>query len=433
MRELGPFEAPPLLAAAVSGGADSVALAILAHDWARRQGGRAIALIVDHGLRAGSAAEAAQVGARMTARGMEAHVLPWRGEKPLTRIQERAREARYHLLCGWCREAGVFHLLLGHHRQDQAETLLHRLVRGSGIHGLAGMAPLVETPFVRLLRPLLSFAPERLRAMLVERGQDWLEDPSNRDARFARTALRAMSAQSSTPADVVLAARPRMAVARAAMEEAVAALAAQTCRIHPAGFAVADRALLRTAATEIAVHLLDRIVSAIGGAAYACGLEQAREAHERIVTHTVDDGPGGATMTLARCRLIAHGDTLLVCREARGLPSPQVLPKEGIEAWDGRLRVWRAAGQSEMAGSLVIRPFRPSDLPDLRERNGDRWLRLLPAPTRGSLPVGCDADGRAMASPLWRTGVAEASFPSMVVNIRWYPRYGITGPGYFLA
>lgn len=433
MEALGPFEAAPILAVAVSGGADSMALALLAHDWAQARSGRAIALTVDHGLRPASADEAANVQAWMSGQGIESHILRWRGEKPPTRIQERAREARYRLLCGWCHGAGVLHLLLGHHRQDQAETLLHRLFRGSGAHGLAGMAPLVETPFVRLLRPLLACAPDELRALLVERRQGWLEDPSNRDPRFARTALRALSACSPQPADLVLAAQPRMARARAAMDDAVAALAARTMRIHPAGFAVADRAALRAASPEIAVTLLARAAGTVGGAPYACGAERARCAFERIVADERGDVSRPAGTTLARCRLIGRGDRLLVCREARGLPCPQSLPAEGLVGWDGRLRVWLDAGRREMAGTVVIRPFRPSDLADLREGNADGGLRRLPPSVRTSLPVGCDAAGRAVAPPYWGAGECPGPFPAMVVHIGWCPRYGITGAGYFLV
>src|SRR5512144_1702125 len=156
MEELAPFESSPHLAVAVSGGADSMALGLLAHDWAVARGGRVTALTVDHGLRPASAKEAAVVGSWMSACGIEHHVLRWRGEKPASAVQNAARIARYRLLCEWCRQANVMHLLLGHHSGDQSETILHRLVRGSGIFGLAGISPLVETSEVRLLRPLLA-------------------------------------------------------------------------------------------------------------------------------------------------------------------------------------------------------------------------------------------------------------------------------------
>jgi tRNA(Ile)-lysidine synthase len=130
----------------VSGGPDSLALAILADRWARARGGEAWALIVDHGLRPESAAEAATVGGWLAARGIPHAVLPWPGEKPTTGIQEAARAARYRLLADWCAAHGCLHLLTAHHRDDQAETYLIRHRAGSFVDGLAGMSVVRELP-----------------------------------------------------------------------------------------------------------------------------------------------------------------------------------------------------------------------------------------------------------------------------------------------
>ncbi|MDY0242779.1 MAG: tRNA lysidine(34) synthetase TilS, partial [Rhodospirillaceae bacterium] len=181
MDRLGPFERLPVVAVACSGGADSLALTILADAWARSRGGQAIALTVDHGLRADSAAEAATVGRWLAAREIPHHVLRWEGAKPGTGIQAAARRARYALLEDWCRQEGLLHLLLAHHRDDQAETLLMHLARGSGVDGLAGMAPITETRALRLLRPMLDAPHARLEATLAARGLVWVEDPSNRN------------------------------------------------------------------------------------------------------------------------------------------------------------------------------------------------------------------------------------------------------------
>src|SRR5262245_21437394 len=158
MRPLGPFEAQPRLAVAVSGGSDSLALTLLLHDWARRQRGVLTALTVDHGLRPEAAAEARQVARWLRARGIRHRVLTWRpaGEARRGGLQAAARAARYRLLGAWCRANGVLHLALAHHREDQAETLLLRLARGSGLDGLAAMAAVSEREGVRLIRPLLA-------------------------------------------------------------------------------------------------------------------------------------------------------------------------------------------------------------------------------------------------------------------------------------
>ena len=194
MDRLGPFEPRPQLAVAVSGGADSVALVLLAADWAARRGGAVLALTVDHGLRAESAAEADTTLHRLAALGVPGRKLTIAHLAHGPALAERAREARYHALLDACAAEGLPHLLLGHHRGDQVETVMMRALGASTARGLAGMPALLETRFVRLLRPLLGIPPGRLRALLTARGIPWIEDPSNRDPAARRSRLRAIRA-----------------------------------------------------------------------------------------------------------------------------------------------------------------------------------------------------------------------------------------------
>src|SRR5438445_7778340 len=140
MAPFGPFEASPVVAVAVSGGRDSLALALLAQDWTRARGGSVIGLVVDHGLRAEAAAEAAATLCVLSQQGIDGAILHWSGVKPSSGLQEAARVARYRLLRDECRRRGILHLLLGHHADDQAETVAMRAARRSGPDGLAGMA-----------------------------------------------------------------------------------------------------------------------------------------------------------------------------------------------------------------------------------------------------------------------------------------------------
>src|SRR5882762_7173586 len=187
---IGGFEAQPLIAVAVSGGPDSLALTILADRWARERGGQLAALTIDHRLRPESAEEARILGGWLTSRGIAHHVLVWTDPKPTTGIQEAARAVRYRLLAGWCRAQGCLHLLTAHHREDQAETYLIRKRAGSGIDGLAGMSALRELAGVRLVRPLLAVPKARLTALLETERQPFLSDPSNRNPVFERARLR---------------------------------------------------------------------------------------------------------------------------------------------------------------------------------------------------------------------------------------------------
>ena len=132
MAPLAPFENHPVLAVAVSGGRDSLALALLASEWAQARGGGIVALIVDHGLRAEAAREADVTRDLLACRGIEAAILHWSGVKPTHGLQEAARAARYGLLFEACRQRGILHLLVAHHADDQAETVAMRAARGSG-------------------------------------------------------------------------------------------------------------------------------------------------------------------------------------------------------------------------------------------------------------------------------------------------------------
>jgi len=177
MASFAPFETLPQLAVAVSGGPDSLALVHLADLWARRRGGSAVALIVDHRLRPESGREAHRVAGWMAAAGISRRILRAGEPLPEANIQDWARDARYALLSAACRRAGILHLLTAHHRDDQAETLLLRLGRGSGLDGLSAMAPVVELTDCRLLRPFLPVAKSELIGWLRSKGLEWIDDP----------------------------------------------------------------------------------------------------------------------------------------------------------------------------------------------------------------------------------------------------------------
>ena len=243
MARFAPFEPVPHLAVGVSGGADSLALALLAQDWARTRGGKITALTVDHGLRPDSAAEAAQVGAWLRGHAIAHAILPWSGPKPTSGIQARARAARRGLLVEWCRRTGVLHLLLAHQRDDQAETVLLRRQHDSGPDGLAAMAAIVELPDLRILRPLLGLPHVALTAFLTARGQVWAEDPSNRNPAFTRIQVR--QTLDETRAAALAESAAQAGRARAAHEREVARHLAACVTIHPQGWASVDGAGVR--------------------------------------------------------------------------------------------------------------------------------------------------------------------------------------------
>jgi tRNA(Ile)-lysidine synthase len=217
------WKAAPAIVLAVSGGPDSMALMWLAVRWRRAlaRGPRLFAVTVDHGLRAESAAEAREV--KLLARSLELphRTMRWTAAKPKAGLPAAARAARYHLLAQAARVHGATHIFTAHTRDDQAETLLMRMMRGSGIAGLAAMARQSERDGVLLARPLLHVAKSQLVATLKKAKLGFADDPTNRDLNFTRPRIRAvMPALAAEGGDARNLARlaSRLARANAAVE-----------------------------------------------------------------------------------------------------------------------------------------------------------------------------------------------------------------------
>ncbi|MCX8132431.1 MAG: tRNA lysidine(34) synthetase TilS [Roseococcus sp.] len=379
---MAPF-APVILPVVVgcSGGADSLALAWLAQRWS---GGRAIAVICDHGLRPESAAEAVQVAERLRRAGLPV-ALRRLGLRPGPGLQARAREARRAALLGACREFGATHLLLGHHAGDQAETVLLRALAGSGPRGLAAMAPVSVAAEALVLRPLLGVPRARLEATCRAAGLSWVEDPSNADPRFARARLRAAGGAAGAEA-----AAPAFAARRARLEEALAARAAGALRLLPEGCARLDRAAL--GGDAIAIALFARLLRVVAGRPHAPAEARAAALLAR--------GQG----TLGGARLLASG---WVVREVPAAACPAV---PGT-VWDGRFRLL-AAPEGHMIG-----PLGRAEAARLRGRH-----RHLPAAALAALPALRHArDGMLAAVPhlAYPDREAAARFP-----LRFAPRGG---------
>lgn len=324
MEEAGPFERNPELAVALSGGPDSTCLLRLADGWARARSGRVVALTVDHGLRVDSAAEAARVGRDCAALGIRHVILAWTGAKPARAVQERARVARHALLEEWCRAAGILHLLLGHHADDQDETIAMRAARRSGSLGLAGMAAISERRHLRLLRPLLAVRADRIKAWLTERGIGWIDDPSNRDPRFLRARMRA------APEPPTWA--PRWPD-RAVLERSLASWLGVHAAIHPEGWVSLAAAEFLRLPHDVATLALRACVMAVGGAIHPPRQEGLGSAATWIATT-----PTG-TRDVGGCRLYRRDGELVVLRAPPRRSVSATQQSGGETIWDGRFLV----------------------------------------------------------------------------------------------
>jgi tRNA(Ile)-lysidine synthase len=321
MAPLGPFGPAPHLAVGVSGGPHSLALMFLASEWARARGGEAFALVVDHGLRAGSDAEAVWAAGLLRQQGMPAEILTLALPAGAA-VQERARTGRLQAMLARCDALGLPWLLLGQHRADQAETVLFRALRGSGAAGLAGMSVARPEAAALLLRPLLPVAPVRLEALLARRGIAPLRDPSNTHPRFARARLRAALADPDGQGAGTLAlatAAEAFACRRDRTQAEVTARLAKALHLRPEAYAALDAmALGRDAVARAALAAVLRL---LGGEEHA--------PPEAAVARLLAQGQG----TLHGVQWSAG----LLCREPSMCAPP--LPAGAGVVWDGRWRV----------------------------------------------------------------------------------------------
>jgi tRNA(Ile)-lysidine synthase len=260
----------PAIVLAVSGGPDSTALLWLAARWraGRKRGPKLLAVTVDHGLRKEAAAEAREVARLARKLGLSHRTLRWTGEKPRTGLQEKARQARYRLLADAAVKTGATHLLTAHTLDDQAETVLMRLLRGSGPAGLAAMARETRVGDITLFRPFLDIPKARLLATLRKAKIPFADDPSNLDPRFTRVRMRsllpALAQEGLNAKRLVLLAR-RLRRAEAALEAAVD-MAAKLARGRWAAGGVLELEARQFAGlpAEVALRLLGRAVACVG-------------------------------------------------------------------------------------------------------------------------------------------------------------------------
>ena len=290
----------------VSGGSDSLALVLLLREWARSRGlPPPVAVCVDHGVRPGSSREARKVAGWLSELGVEGHVLTNRRRVPSSDIEAACRALRYELVGRWAEKRKIGTVYVAHTRDDQAETLLLRLARGSGVDGLAAMRSRGAYPdpsFSRLslARPLLGFSRQELRDYLEAEGQPWVEDPMNLDPRFARARVRKAWPQLQelglTPPRLAEAAA-HLGRAREALDIATQAVAARVFRKCRQGIAL-DRAALMGAPHEMALRALARVLMLVGKKPYRPRFERLTALFECIAADGIGNG-----RTLHGCRI----------------------------------------------------------------------------------------------------------------------------------
>ena len=366
---------PGPIGVAVSGGSDSLALLLML----REAGREVVAVTVDHRLRAGSAAEAERVAGLCDSRGIGHTTLVWEAPHEPGNLQARARQARRRLIVAWARDLGIRDIALGHTLDDQAETVLLRLARGSGVDGLAGMMASSTSQGLCWHRPFLGVRRAALRDWLTGLGVGWIDDPSNADLRFERVRIREAMPFLATLGlgpERLAATALSMARARAALEHETRALA-RTCLIDGgAGDLVLDPARLDGVPEELRLRLLASALGWVSGEVY-----RPRLARLQAALRILEAGEVGHGLTLHGCVLRARGGHVAIRREPSRVASAVPLA-EG--EWDGR---WRLVGAAPEGEGLTIGAL------------GAGGLRRI-----GAHPPGLAREALATTPAIWRKG-----------------------------
>ncbi|MFV0358691.1 tRNA lysidine(34) synthetase TilS [Tropicimonas sp.] len=405
MDRLLPEPCPRRLGVSVSGGGDSTALMYLVAEWAARAGVALHVVTVDHGLRPESAAEAGRTGAQAAGLNLPHTTLRLAGLAG-GNLQDAARRARHALIDRWRGDIG--HVLIGHTMDDQAETFLINLARGSGVAGLSGMGermrivqpdpvvpaeclgPMPEDsgqggPGFVLLRPLLGERRETLRDWLREKGIEWSEDPSNDDPGFERVRIRnALRGDTGLGLDIegLAATAGRLRRARVALEARAAQVARSITRIRH-GDVIFSREALAGLEAETRATLLAHALRWVSSAAYRPRAQALAEVTEDVLD--------GRVRTLHGCLLIARGGVIRVTREEKAVCG-LVLPFDGETVWDRR---WLLRGP--VRPGVVVRPL------------GSRGLGQI-----GPIPGGRDPRAALTALPALYQGEEVLALPGVL-------------------
>jgi len=409
LNAFAPLETFPSAALAVSGGPDSIALMHLASRWlslkARRRDTIAV-LTVDHGLRPESGAEAAFVAALAERLGFAHATLNWQGEKPKTGIQAAARRARYGLMSAYCVRHQIACLATAHTEDDQAETFLMRLARGSGLDGLAAMAAVSGQSGVPIVRPLLGVSKPHLIAYLRSLAIPYVSDPSNANVHFERVRLRhvmkALAAAGIRQSALALSAA-RLGRSREALSLTATEFLERSFSVTNLGRGKIGLEAFQALPSEVALRVLSQVLALIGGKEEAPRLMKAERLLEGLRA-------GKRQAALGGCLTAVAPGTLNIYREPGRLGlAPFACQPGGECTWDGRFVLTFGAG---LSAGISVAPLGANGWAQCRKALQERH-------------VGCRADRlAALTTPaLWLNG--RVSFAPAL----GFADAGITGAG----
>ena len=403
-------EEPSNLAIAVSGGSDSMALSLLTARWAKQRKVSVTALTVDHQLRSEARSEAVQVASWMKSMGLAHQVLLWTGGAKVRCLakspQASARDARLNLMTDWCRSNGAQHLLLGHNAEDQTETFLINLSRGSGVDGLASILSVSNRNNVHLLRPLLSIPRWRLEKTCSMYKQLWINDPSNLDNASTRVRFRQSQAileSEGLTQNRLLNTVCHLARAKTALDYYVRSTLEASCRLSSCGTLEVDIESLIDTPAEIALRCMSRILATVSGQVYGPRFESLRRAYDKFCS---GDWRG---QTLHGCRIERRVGVLVIYREMGAIDHNCVIEPNAKVLWDNRFRISYAPNSKSFA-SINVSALTSGEWSALKKVNNSDIKSFYGADQRQTVPIIRDSTGIVGVPVLgvWWPGTKES-------------------------
>ena len=314
MDSLGPYEKKPHLAVAVSGGSDSICLALLVKEWIDNKGGKITALIVDHGLRKNSDEECKKTQIILEEQGIPYHCFKWNLLNiPKKGIQNKAREFRYSIFDDWCFSNNVKNLLVAHHFEDQKETFIMRLNDNSNVYGLACMPKILFKEKLRILRPLLDIKKKEIIKFLNKNNINWMEDPTNKSMKYFRNRIRKIlpKLENEGLTDNKLKKMLKKAQKeRKSIENRFNLWFKKNVKINNFGYAIVDFNNLRLLKKEDFIFIFSRILNTISGSLYLPKSKYVYNFFKKIKSNLIFD-----RFNLGGCHVIFFKKKLYVARE----------------------------------------------------------------------------------------------------------------------
>ena len=332
----GPFSPHSTIAIACSGGVDSISLLLMAHKWGQLNQYKIVALHVDHNLRTESAQDSDFVLQTCRTHQIDCHILHWDSANiTSSNMQQKARSARYHLLQNWCAKNDTINLLIAHHKNDQAETFMLRLERGSGLRGLTCMKMLSYIHQVRIIRPLLSITKNDLQQYLTTHHQEWITDQSNYDIKYSRNYIRQFletginhsKINSATLSKRLYQTAKYLEIAQEQLDRIYTQYLVKYVMLYPQGFVQINKHILSD--KEMTRRALSEMINLIGGKYH----EPRSVSVQKLIANI--DNNTEFICTLGYCKIKYQGQYIYIWKEQKNIGADVVI-LASQHIWDNR-------------------------------------------------------------------------------------------------